>query len=89
MLLYDCICKYILINFEISIRTVPGKASYADVVEDNKKKILIIGENQVRRINRKKLQNSFKAAKIYTYFFGGASVQDLDHDILPFIMKDD
>ena len=42
----------------------------------------------MRKTNRKKLQNSFKVPKTYTKFFGGATVQDLHHYILPSIMKD-
>ena len=48
-----------------------------------------MGNSHVKRINRKKLQNSFKTNKTHIQLFGGAIVQDLHHFILPSIVKND
>ena len=44
-------------NYKILTSTVSGKASCTNAVKDNKKKILFMNDVQVRRIDRKKLQN--------------------------------
>ena len=44
-------------NYKILTSTVSGKASCTTAVKDNKKKILFMNDVQVRRIDRKKLQN--------------------------------
>ena len=49
--------KNILKIIKYSTALYQEKASYANAVKDNKKKILIMSDIQVRRIDRKKLQN--------------------------------
>ena len=69
---------------------MPGtKDSYAQALKDGKKKLLIIEDSHVRRINKYKLQNSFPDSKTYVKSFSGATTQDLHHYILPSLKKDD
>ena len=50
-----CISQKLIENYEIPIRSVPRKASYVDAIKNDKKKVLIIDDSHVRRINREKL----------------------------------
>ena len=48
-----------------------------------KKKILVIGDSHVNRINRRKLNYSFKKAQCVVKPFSGAKIEDLEHYIIP------
>lgn len=61
---------------------VPGQRSYAETVSYGKK-VLIIGDSHVRRINRHRINESFDHAKCILKSFSGARIQDLEHYIVP------
>ena len=53
-----------------------------------RKKILMIGDNHIRRVKRDKLQNSLDNVKSFVRYFSGAKTQDLLHYIIPSLLKE-
>ena len=76
--------KYLKNNKEIirNKKVVPGNRSYAETASYGKK-ILVIGDSHVNRINRRKLNYSFKRAQCVVKPFSGAKIEDLEHYMIP------
>ena len=66
---------------------VPRNNTYAGTLREGKK-ILMIGDSHIRRINRDKLQNLFDNVKSFFRYFCGAKTQDLHHYIIPSLLKE-
>ena len=58
-------------------QVVPGVRSYASVAEYGKKVFVI--DSHLKRINRRKFNNSFKNCKSFMKSFPGAKVEELQH----------
>ena len=63
-------------------QVVPGVRSYASVTEYGKK-VFVIGDSHLKRINRRKFNNSFDNAKSFIKSFPGAKVEELQHYVTP------
>ena len=63
-------------------QVVPGVRSYASVAEYGKK-IFVIGDSHLKRINRRKFNNSFKNGRSFIRSFPGAKVEELQHYVTP------
>ena len=47
------------------------------------KKIFVVGDSQIRRINKKEFNNSFEKTKTLIKSFPGAKTQGLEHYVVP------
>ena len=76
--------KYIRNQKDVRRRTrvVPGQRTYGEATSYGKK-VLFVGDSHLRRINRIRLNKSFKNAKAVIKSFSGAKVQDLQHYVIP------
>ena len=63
-------------------QVVPGVRSYASVAEYGKK-VFVIGDSHLKRINRRKFNNSFKNGRSFIKSFPGAKVEELQHYVTP------
>ena len=63
-------------------QVVPGVRSYASVVEYGKK-VFVIGDSHLKRINRRKFNNSFKNGRSFIKSFPGAKVEEFQHYVTP------
>ena len=63
-------------------QVVPGVRSYASVAEYGKK-VFLIGDSHLKRINRRKFNNSFKNGRSFIKSFPGAKVEELQHYVTP------
>ena len=63
-------------------QVVPGVRSYASVAEYGKK-VFLIGDSSLKRINRRKFNNSFKNGRSFIKSFPGAKVEELQHYVTP------
>ena len=63
-------------------QVVPGVRSYASVAEYGKK-VFVIGDSHLKRINRRKFNNSFKNGRSFIKSFSGAKVEELQHYVTP------
>ena len=85
-----CITENYLLNENQSVKRKPvrpGMRTYADTAIFGKK-VLIIGDSHLKRINRNKLKSSFKNAKCIMKAFGGAKIEELNHYITPHLEFD-
>ena len=46
------------------------------------KKIFVVGDSNIKRLNRKRFNNSFEA-KSFIKYFPGAKIQELEHYVVP------
>ena len=86
----NCITeKYILNQRKLSKRKpiIPGQRTYVETASFGKK-VLIIGDSHVRRLNRHRLNQSFDHAKSILKAFSGAKIQDLEHYIVPHLSEE-
>ena len=86
----NCITeKYILNQRKLSKRKpiIPGQRTYVETASFGKK-VLIIGDSHVRRLNRHRLNQSFDHAKSILKAFSGAKIQDLEHYIIPHLSEE-
>ena len=67
-------------------RTVPGNSTYANITKYGKK-ILVIGDSHIRRIQHHKFNKSFVNARSYVRSFSGAKVEDLKHYVIPSLQE--
>ena len=65
-------------------KIVPGNHSYASTT-DYGKKIFVVGDSHIKRINRKRFNNSFEKAKSFIKSFPGAKIQELRYHVAPHI----
>ena len=63
-------------------KIVSGNRCYASTT-DYGKKIFVVGDSQIKRISRKRFNNSFEKAKSFIKSFRGAEVQELEHYVVP------
>ena len=63
-------------------KTVPGNRSYASTT-DYGKNIFVVGDSHIKRINRKRFNNSFEKAKSFIKSLPGAKIQELEHYVVP------
>ena len=63
-------------------RVVPGVRSYASATEYGKK-VFVIGDSHLKRINRRKFNNSLNNARSFIKSFPGAKVEELQHYVTP------
>ena len=63
-------------------RVVPGVRSCASATE-YEKKVFVIGDSHLKRINRRKFNNSLKNARSFIKSFPGAKVEELQHYVTP------
>ena len=63
-------------------QVVPGVRSYASVAEYGKK-VFVIGDSHLKRINRRKFNNSFKNGRSFIKSFPGAKVEEFQHYVTP------
>ena len=61
---------------------IPGQRTYAETTSYGKK-VLFLGDSHLRRINKNRLNNSFKNAKCVIKSFSGAKIDDLHYAIPP------
>ena len=47
------------------------------------KNIFVVGDSHIKRINRKRFNNSFEKAKSFIKSFPGAKIQELEHSVIP------
>ena len=77
-----CTTEQHLQNYAQHQKIVPGKDSYANIVNSNKEKLCIIGDSHLKRINKRKLKYnvwqmvSFKC-------FRGDNTKQLDYYLVP------
>ena len=75
--------KYIENQREIPRRKiVPGNRSYASTTH-YRKNIFLVGDSHIKRINKKRFNNSFEKAKSVIKFFPWAKIQELEHYVVP------
>ena len=63
-------------------RLVPGPRNYASIT-DYGRKIFVVGDSHLKRINRKKLKNSLDNGKSFIKSFPGTKIQELEHYVTP------
>ena len=69
------------------LHAVPGKDSYANMVNSNKEKVCIIGDSHLKRINRRKLK--YNIGKMVSFkCFSGANIKQLDYYIVPMLVDE-
>ena len=61
---------------------IPGQRTYAETTSYGKK-VLFLGDSHLRRINKNRVNNSFKNAKCVIKSFSGAKIDDLQHYAIP------
>ena len=66
---------------------IPGQRTYAETTSYGKK-VLFLGDSHLRRINKNRLNNSFKNAKCVIKSFSGAKIDDLQHYSIPPLEKE-
>ena len=82
-----CTTEQHLQNYAPHQKTVPGKDSYANIVNSNKEKVCIIGDSHLKRINKRKLK--YNVGKMVSFkCFGGASTKQLDYYIVPTLVDE-
>ena len=63
-------------------KVVPGNRSYASSTQYGKK-VFVVGDSHLKRINRRKFDYSLSNAKSYIKSFPGAKVEELEHYVIP------
>ena len=63
-------------------KVVPGNRSYASATHYGKK-VFVVGDSHLKRINRRKFDYSLSNAKSYIKSFPGAKVEELEHYVIP------
>ena len=80
-----CVTENYIKNF--TPVTIPGSSNYASISK-NGRKILVVGDNHVKRIRRSILTTNLEMAKLYFRSFSGATSKQLDHFIIPSLVDD-
>ena len=62
-------------------KTVPGNRSYASTT-DYGKKIFVVGDSHIKRIDSKRFNNSFERAKSFIKSFPGAKIQKSENYVV-------
>ena len=68
------------------MKIVPGNRSYASTTSYGKK-VLVVGDSHLRRINRRKFDYSLVNAKSFVKSFPGAKVEELEHYVVPHLVN--
>ena len=63
------------------MKIVPGNRSYPSTT-DYVKKVFVVGDSHIRRINGKRFNNSFEKAKSFIKSFPEAKIQELEHYVV-------
>ena len=66
--------------------TVPGNRSYSSTTKFGKK-ICVVGDSHIRRIERNAFNNSLYEGKAHLNGFSGANIKRLDHFITPTLVE--
>ena len=66
--------------------TVPGNRPYSSTTKFGKK-ICVVGDSHIRRIERNVFNNSLYEGKAHLNGFSGANIKRLDHFITPTLVK--
>ena len=83
-----CTTEQHLQNYAPYQKTVPGKDSYANIVNSNKEKVCIIGDSHLkRRTNKRKLKYNVGKMVSFKYLSGGNTKQ-LDYYIVPTLVDE-
>ena len=76
-----CTTEQHLQNYAPHQKTVSGKDSYANIVNSSKEKVCIIGDNHLKKINKRKLKHN--VGKMVSFkCFSGANTKQLDYYIV-------
>ena len=82
-----CTTEQHLQNYAPHQKTVPGKDSYANIVNSNKEKVCIIGDSHLKRINKRKLK--YNVGKMVSFkCFSGANTKKLDYCVVPTLVDE-
>ena len=71
-------------------KIIPGKDSYANIVNSNKEKVCIIGDSHLKRINKRKLKYiKYNVGKMVSFkCFSCANTKQLDYQIVPTLVHE-
>ena len=82
-----CTTEQHLQNYASHQEIVPGKDSYANIVNSNKEKVCIIGDSHLKRINKRKLK--YNIGKMVSFkCFSFANTKQLDCYIVPALVDE-
>ena len=80
------VANYNNAQIENPVVTVPGNRSYSSTTKFGKK-ICVVGDSHIRRIERNVFNNSLYEGKAHLNGFSGANIKRLDHFITPTLVK--
>jgi len=67
--------------------SIPGNSKYSDMTKQGRK-VAVVGDSHVRRINRRKFNSKLKSGRAYFKNFDGVNTKKLAHHIIPTLVDD-